>query len=272
MDKKYKNIACNFWNNAYMDNIIDSKYCQDCRNYILSELKEHMSYPVPLPYIGEKFFDKNSRRILFVGIESYAGKELKLGGTPKYDTFDDNWVAELYFTCDHGRSPFWRWVKNIAESIIQKEEDSFRYIAWSNLLKCQARKINIDDSDFEPNEFLCRNCIQNARWIFKEIRELQPYNVIIFSGRKDGCFLSKIFLNDDRGILIKKFDYSGYDLPSRTLKIRKNRDLFTHLKIGEQRIILTNHPRGTPLEIRDEIIRIISDNDWSGAIDWQLPK
>jgi len=270
--KEYNLSNEEFWNHIYRK--FDNKICNDCCKHITSF--RNMSNPQLIPYIGPDF-GKDIHRLMFVGIETYCNNKRDNCKEMEYDIFDTDQVESLFFEREpeeNGYSPFWKWVRRISEEVLEKEsEDAFRHIAYSNLHKCQSRRREGDfcSSSYEIIEELSRNCIQRAGWIYLEIGEIGAKNVIIFSGRAHECLLARLFLGDNEGRLVRKFDYSNYDLKQSVLEKRKDRDLFVHLRDGVRRFIITNHPQGTPLKIRDEIIRIIKYNDWSNATDWKLP-
>lgn len=237
-----------------------------------------MTYPVPIPYIGEKFFDEKSKKILFVGLESYEGKRMEDEYQIPYydDDFDDEQIEHLYFTADNGRSVFWKWVKIITESVYGREDDSFKFIAWSNLHKCQVRDKPKFDSKYEFYEEVSRNCIAQARWIFKEIEILNPDNVVVF-GHGPDKELVKIFLND-HGDYLSYLDISDSKLSIEKKEYWKNRCLFTHLFDSNKNInfIFTLYPKSyvnsiVAETIRNKIIRIITSNFRKEAKEWVMP-
>lgn len=260
------------WNQIYER--FDNKACKDCCNHMLSF--RDMSYPQPIPFIGPNF-GKDIYRLMFVGIETYCNNTRDDPKETEYDIFYTEQVENLFFESkpeENGCSPFWKWVRKISEEVLEKSsEEAFKHIAYSNLHKCQSREKGGDfcSPDYEIIEELSTNCIQKAGWLYREIEKIGAKNVILFSGRACDFLLAKLFLGDIKGALIRKFDYSNCDLEQNVLKKRKDRDLFIHLRDRDRRFIITNHPQGTPREIRNEIIRIIKDNDWSSAVDWKLP-
>ena len=131
---------------------------------------------------------------------------------------------------------------------------------------------SFDTSQYELYKELFLNCIRKAGWIYREINRIGAKNVVLFSGRANECELARILLTDDEGKLLKKFDYSKYDFTEEIMRKWTNRDLFIHLKDGTRRFIVTNHPQGTPTEIRDEIVRIIKSNDWDNSVQWRMPE
>ncbi|MFE3846217.1 hypothetical protein ACFL1L_05110 [Thermoplasmatota archaeon] len=249
-DEKMKRI----WKAIYEDeiNIFDNETCNSCRKDI--QIRAKMSHPVPLPYVGKDFF-QDENNILFAGIESYGGLELKEKQNPKYDPFTLNRMNELYFELDKDKKgrrkyyPFWRWVRTISEEIIGKEDDSFHSIAYSNLLKCQARTYNLDDNEWECFESLCENCIKEIRWIHEEIKYLNPKNVVIFSGIGFDYYLAEMLLDGVRPI----------DIIDKENKITSRKLLFTDFIQGDQRYIITNHPRYSNQIIKERIIDILSN-------------
>lgn len=60
--------------------------------------------------------------------------------------------------------------------------------------------------------------------------------------------------------LFSYFDYRGYDISRNDQRKRKNRDIFIHQKRGDRRYIKTNHPQGTPHEVKHAIIDIIKQS------------
>jgi len=266
------------WDRIY--NGFDNKICNDC----CKQLSEHteISYPQPIPYIGNNF-NIDETRLMFVGIESYCNDPRTNCDKTYYDKFPTEQVERLFFKKKESgvaNSPFWNWVREISTRVLSPERkhlcEAFSRIAYSNLHKCQSRKKGSTmevfcRSNYRINEDLSRNCIQKAGWIYHEIEEIDAKNIIVFAGRKNDGLLARIFLGDDSRYL-KKFDYSKYYLTPRTREMRKDRDVFVHLKDGNRRFIVTNHPQGTPNEIQEEIIRIIKENDWSGAKAWKMPE
>jgi hypothetical protein len=274
MDSTEDNLSReNLWNQIY--NGFNNDVCKTCCNDILPV--RDMSKSQPIPYVGPSF-GKDIYRLLFVGIETYDNEKRDNCEGAKYGEFDTGQVRDLFFETnpeDNGYSPFWKWVKKISQDVLEMgPEDAFRHIAYSNLHKCQSWKKGWDPSspNYQIMEELSINCIQKADWLYREIKKIEAKNIILFSGRRNDCLLARLFLNDNEGGLIRKFDYSRYNLDEKTLKKRSCRDLFIQLRDGARRFIVTNHPQGTPSEIRDEIVRIIKWDDWKNAIDWKLPK
>jgi hypothetical protein len=235
--------------------------CKDCCNHILPF--REMSKPQPIPHIGSSF-SRDRYRLLFVGIETYCNEKRDNCEETDYDVFNRADVKSLFLEMnpkENGRSLFWKWVKKISVDILETEpEEAFEHIAYSNLHKCQSRKKGGDlcSPRYEICEKLSKNCIQKAGWLYREIEKIGAINVILFSGRRRECLLAKLFLDDNEGRLIKWRNHGKV--------------LFTQLRDGAIRFIITNHPQGTPLEVREEIVRIIKHNDWKNAIDWKMPR
>jgi hypothetical protein len=261
------------WDEIYKG--FNSKICSDC--YKQAILSRDMSNPQPIPYVGPEF-GKDQYSLFFCGIETYFNEKRKDFASVKYDMFPTSQVESLYFEKEpekNNYSPFWKWVRRISEEVLKlKPSDTFKHIAYSNLIKCQSRRKGGDffSSSYELSNELPTNCIKRAGWIYREIEKIEAKNVILFAGRAKELYLARLFLDDMEGKMIRKFDYSNCDLPEKILKKRKDRDLFIHLRDGRRRFILTNHPQGTPHEIRDEIVRIVGENDWTGSIEWKMPK
>lgn len=152
--------------------------------------------------------------------------------------------------------------------------DTFKHIAYSNLIKCQSRRKGVDfrESSYDLSTKLAENCVKKAGWIYREIEKIEAKNVILFTGRRNEYYLARLFLDEWEGKMIRKFDYSNYDLPKAFLKRGKDRNLFVHLRDGTRRFILTNHPQGTPNMISDEIVRIVGEDDWTGSVNWKMPR
>lgn len=256
------------WNELYSG--FKKQDCVNCYKQI-SSFNNHkvISFPQPIPYIGPDFH-KNLYGLVFVGIESYNNEvrhKLEMTRYYPFESIEDNpeqasseYIKQLFYGKANPKSQFWKWVKYISEEILGKE-NAFRQIAWTNLLKCQCRKgITLDSDKFEAHQDLIENCIRELGYIFREIQKIKAKNIIVFSGRRDNSILARYFLNDSEGKLLRKFDYSSYPLSDYELKIRKDRDLFIHIKNGNKRFIITNHPRGTPILIRDQIVKIINNN------------
>jgi hypothetical protein len=243
-----------------------------------------MSKPQPIPYVGHDFHN-DEHRLMFVGIETYCNwPPRKDCGKTGYSVFGTAQVERLFFRRSPEisgieYSPFWEWVKVISKEVLspEKKTEAFARIAYSNLHKCQSRKKGSTRDDFCSSSYqstkrLSENCIRKAGWIYREIKEIEPKNVIVFAGRKNQYRLARLFMNDEEGKLLRKFDYGNYELTPSQYEERNERDLFVHLRDGSRRFIVTNHPQGTPNEIRSEIVRIISEDDWSMAEDWKMPK
>jgi len=268
------------WNRIY--DRFDNEVCRNCCEHILSF--RDMSKPQPIPYIGPNFY-KDERRLMFVGIETYCNWPPRKGRSKTgYCEFGTAQVERLFFrkspeVSGIEYSPFWEWVRIISTEVLSHNKnhvEAFTRIAYSNLHKCQSKRKGSTRDDFcrssyQITEELSRNCIQKAGWIYREIDEIKAKNIIIFSGRKNQGLLARLFLGDDEGRLLKKFDYGNYDLPPSQREKRKSRDIFVHLRDGARRFIVTNHPQGTPSEIRNEIVRIIKEDDWGKAEGWRMP-
>ena len=260
MSQKIDNISERYWSHIYEGkfNIFDNKICKECIEQISSD--NEMSSPQPLPFIGTKF-SENSHKIMFVGKGTYSNEK-----QDRYDIFETIDIKDLFL---NDIKPFWNWVREITESVlnIESKDDAFQYFAYSNLHKCQAasKGSDLDSSDYIIYETISENCIQKAGWIYREITEIKPRNVVLFLGYADDCYLSKLFIQNETGI--ETYDYSSYGLDSESFSKGK----IVQLRDGDRRFILTNHPRGTPTIIRDEIIRIIKEDDWTDAINWKMP-
>jgi hypothetical protein len=221
---------------------------------------------------------------MFVGIETYGNwpprKDCEKTG---YDAFSTAQVERLFFRKSTNKSgieysPFWNWVNVISTEVTSPKKDpqeAFRCIAYSNLHKCQVRdgstKKDFDESSYQIDKVSFRNCIQRAGWIYKEIEEIGAKNIVVFSGRKEENLLARIFLGNDEYRTLKTFDYSNSCVTPKQCEKWKGRDLFVHLRDGNRRFIVANHPQGTPEPVRKEIIRIIGEDDWSTAEAWKMP-
>jgi hypothetical protein len=246
------------WDSLY--NHFRDERCENCFNAINSNAR--IAQPEPIPYIGPNF-KKDKHRLMFVGIETYCNKPRDKFSDTEYGVFDQKQIEDLFFKRKESgitNSPFWNWVNSIATEVLSpgNPEDAFSRIAYSNLNKCQSRRKDASEADFcdssyKLSETLSRNCIQWQRWIFKEIDKIDARNIIVFAGRKKGGLLARIFLNYNGNEALSKFEYSDGS--------RKDLDLFIHLRKGGRRFIITNHPQGTPDELRREIVRILKEND-----------
>jgi hypothetical protein len=275
------------WNKIYAG--FDNEVCRECCQQIFSSSSaKYISKPQPMPYIGPDFY-RSEHRLMFVGIETYGNwpprKSLhKTGYKGEFGTAE---VKRLFFEREKKESgiiysPFWRWVRTISTEVTSPTRDpqeAFRCIAYSNLHKCQVRdkptKEIFNDSNYQLDELSFRNCIQRAGWIYKEIEEIGPKNIIVFAGYKEENLLARIFLGKRYRTLSARARTFHYNNSHLTLKDRKKgkgrKDLFVHLRDGKRRFIVTHHPQGTPLVIRKEIIRIIGEGDWSTARVWKMP-
>lgn len=249
------------WDSLYsgFNNIV----CNECIEQVSQT--RIMSNPQPIPYIGPNF-GQDPYGILFYGIETWDNFPRIEGSKADYNVFSTKQVEKLYF---ENYSPFWFWVAAIAEKVLLPNFGfPFAHIAYSNLIKCQARKENNFYSPHYELSETSLNCIRKAGWIFREINRIGAKNIVIFSGIKKDFFLARLLLNMDNHIDITKFDYRNV---TDSRKFDKRNDLFVHLKVGDIRFIITNHPSYTPQQIRDEIIRIIKENDWHSAVNWKMP-
>lgn len=177
-----------------------------------------------------------------------------------------NNISDLFF---NNTKPFWHWVREISKYVfnVETDQEAFPYFAYSNIHKCQAakNKKSLYNYDYVIQKELSKNCVQKAGWIYREINEINPKNVILFLGYAKDCYLAKIFIQNKEDV--NTFDYSLYGLKSKTFKHGK----IIQLREGNRRYILTNHPQGTPIKTLEEIKRIIKTNDWTGAIPWKMP-
>jgi len=270
-----KNLASEvLWNKIYGG--FKNEVCRSCYDCIPPS--RYLTFPQPIPFIGSNFH-KSKHRLMFVGIESYSYKSRRESRDQiGIEEFGTEQVENLFYGKKESGlkySPFWKWVRVISTKIFSTQdlETALSRIAYSNLHKCQARKkgSDPDDSSYQLVEILSEKCIKEAGWIFHEIQEINAKNIIIFIGRKSNCWLAKLFLNNEMEDALTKFDYDNYKLSIEDREKRKNRDLFIHLRDGDRRFIITNHPQGTPNELRDEIIRIITQDDWTNARDCEIP-
>ena len=207
---------------------------------------------------------------MFVGIETY-------GNIPRHSlktSYDEGKFGENR-TWEHfegrngdGRGAFWRWLREITKRIY--DNDNLEYlmskIVYTNLHKCQVRPgKNATEDEFdvskyylEPNSL--KHCIQDARWIHKEIDYLNPKNIVIFSGRKYDGLIARILYESLGGKPneITYFPYRNYGI---TPNEQKKKDIFMHFKDAHaRRYIITNHPQYTSPLIKEEIIKIIKQN------------
>jgi len=227
-----------------------------------------MGYPEQIPFIGSKY-ESEPHRLMFVGIETYGNPERTSLDTDYEKSRFKTELIEEYFK--EKKKPFWRWVNEISTSVINSKDEDYvlSCIAYTNLHKCEVRLSDMDSSNYELDDMSFENCIRNQGWIFKEIEELKPKNVIVFAGRKDEGRLAKLFLGNEK--LFSNFNYSKYsDLTSKQLERWKN-DVFIHLRDGDRRFIITNHPQGTSKIIRSKIIDLILDpNSIGEAKKWKM--
>jgi hypothetical protein len=220
---------------------------------------------------------------MFIGIESYSNKNRVNEDDLRPDIFEAEDVENLYFGKKESGikySPFWEWIRVISAKVLAPEilgyddklKHAFPRIAYSNLHKCQNRRENhkLEESSYELLETLSRNCIHEARWVYREIEAIAPKHVIVFAGsrryKSQTFFLARLFLNY-QAKNIKTIQYSE---KSRWRK-RNGKDFVTKVRDNERRLIVTNHPQGTPTEIRDEIIDTIKENDGSDAEQLSAP-
>jgi len=263
------NLAPNFWDSIYHN--FDNEICKECyRKAKYSML--NLGRPCPLPYVGRNF-SKDEKRLMFVGIESYSSQPRESIDDLTYDIFETEQIQNLYFGKKESGvkySPFWEWVRRISTQILAPQnldykdqlEYAFPRFAYSNLHKCQNWKANHDSNSstyhlFEP---LSRYCIQRNRWIYEEIEAVDPKHVIVFAGTKSlrdkKFFLSRLFLDKEGGDLTT-YKYSS---ASRWQK-RNGKDLLLKVESNRRRLIVASHPQGSPNDLRDEIVRIIKEND-----------
>ena len=268
----FNNLAQDFGERIYRN--FDNEICKQCFQQATSN-NLNLSNPQPLPYVGSIFPD-DEKRLMFVGIESYSNRTRECIEDLEPDVFDTEQVENLYFGNKESGvkySPFWEWVRVISTEIIapknldkkSKLEYAFPRIAYSNLHKCQnwKAKNGSDTTTYNLFEPLSENCIQKARWIHKEIETIKPKIVIVFAGTRSlrglDFFLARLFLCGK----IRLMETYRYD--NNWIK-RNSRDLLLKAKNNDTRFIVTSHPQGTPNVLRNEIIRIIKENDWDGSI------
>ena len=259
------------WDDLY--NGFNNSICKDC--YKQKPNDKTISFPQPIQYIGPQFFN-DDYRLTFVGIETYTNDPRETSEIVRHNPFNLETTREKFYK---SRSPFWAWIRKISQEIVAKDKIFlstrmayvFERIAWTNLLKCQCRSGNdLSRSTYEFDERVATNCIQKAKWIFHEIERIDARNIIVFSGRAHEYALARIFLNLSKDEQVPKFDYTKCDLPSEKIEKWKDRDLFIHLKDANRRFIVTNHPQGTPANVREEIIKIIK-NDLKSPTYWKMP-
>jgi len=254
------------WNKIYAG--FENDICNKCSSNISSY--RFISDPEPIPYVGTDYEIDTKYKLMFVGIESYSNTPRLDSQKIKYNPFCTEQIKALYFKDSKKsgiiNSPFWNWVNDISTKVHGiKPEEAFKKIAYSNLNKCQSRATEegFSKPQYQLVEKLSTNCIKESKWIFKEISEVNPKNVIVFTGIRRGYLLAKLFIGDKN--TIKYFNCNLYD---EDHKWRCGKDLFIHLRDGDRRFIITNHPQGTPNEVKDEIIRIIKDDYWESAEKW----
>lgn len=263
----------NLWSSLY--NEFNSNVCSNCFKQASSN--RDMSNPQPMPYIGSDF-GKDPFGLFFCGIETYSNFMRDECPNMKYEIFPTSQVKSLYFERNpekNNYSPFWKWVRTISEGVMVSEfGEPFKHIAYSNLIKCQSRPKGYDflSSSYSLSCEIATNCVRKAGWIYRETKQIRAKNIIVFAGVKKEFYLARLFLNDLKGSLIRKFDYNSVNSREAIREKRKGKDLFLHLRDGDNRFIVTNHPQGTPHEIRDEIVRVIRENDWTGSMEWWMPE
>lgn len=269
----FGNLAESFRDHVYED--FDNETCRRCYQEVRSS-KRTLSRPQPFPYVGSNFYD-SEKRLMFIGIESYSNQNRKSIEDLEPNIFETEQVERLYFGKKESGikySPFWQWVRVISTEILapknldkdNKLKYAFTRIAYSNLHKCQNRKENSspNKSTYQLLKTLSWNCIKDARWIYREIDAIKPKHIIVFAGSKRlgtrDFFLARLFSKHEE----KKIKTYKYANQSRKKK-RKGKDFILKKKDDEKKFIVTNHPQGTPTEIRTEIIRIIKENNWEDA-------
>ena len=237
--------------------------CNECREYCKSNnLKQ--SHPVPLNYIGCEF--KNDKhKILFVGLEAYYTNKYKKDCTirngqtpdPTRYYFNDYEMDKLFFEENSG---FWRWVREISREVIKKDDESFNYVAWTNLHKCKVHPETIAESGYKFNPKISENCIQNCKWIYNEINILQPKNVVIFgtgnNGRLPKLFFQSSISNFEKKnniYFIKKIDRK------KNIKFIQTYHPSYHLSTKNRKLLLK------------EIIKSIQNSKGVNFSEWDLP-
>jgi hypothetical protein len=234
--------------------------------------------------------------MMFVGIESYSNTVRERCTATIYDTFlkrsefesHDAHFWKWVTTCKTPkRSPFWQWVRIISTQVEEKAEglqpmtpqETFSHIAYSNLLKCQVRRLPssgetketvLAKSKYQVNTEVCVNCIQKAGWIYREIVALDAKNIIVFAGSERNS-LARIFLNYEPDKTLTRFDNTNYKLKEEEQKKVETKNLYLmNLRDGKRRFIITNHPQGTPTVVRDKIVEIIKGN--VSGNPWKMPQ
>jgi len=263
------NIAEHYHKKIYGNNynkLINSDDCKNCRKYCKNNnLKQ--SHPVPLNYVGCEF-NNDKYKILFVGLEAYYLNKYKKKCTiknrqipdPTRYYFDDYDMDQLFF---EENSNFWRWVRNISKEVIKKDDNSFNYIAWTNLHKCKVHEKTIAVPGYTPNPEISKNCIKNCKWVFKEINILQPKNVVIFGTGSNGMLPEMFF----------QLNSSNFDTVNNLYFIRKID------KIKKIKFIQTYHPnyldhlssKNKKLILNEIIESIQNDKLMIKFSEWNLP-
>lgn len=269
----FGNLADSYWNNIYKD--LDKKICRRCYQEVTGSSRRSLSRFQRIPYVGSNF--RNSeKRLMFVGIESYSGEKRQIDEDWEPDEFKTEQVANLYFGKKESGvkfSNFWEWIRVISTEILSpknldktgKLEYAFPRFAYSNLHKCQSWEENQDSDNTTYNliETLSLNCIKKTRCIYNEIKRINAKHIIVFAGTKGSktqdFFLARLFL----GYGNKSIQTYKYSMPK--WQKRNGRDILIKLKDNERRFIVTNHPQGTPIEIRKRIIKILKQDYWDDA-------
>lgn len=128
--------------------------------------------PPLLPYwVGERF-NETRERVLFVGKSHRDEPGTTLPSRIMMDATE--FVPDLW----EKRWPYWRYTRDIAESLYGPEGRDF--VALTNLIKCT----NVEDGSTDRTTYQMADCcVLQLGAIWKEIELLQPATIVFYTHR-----------------------------------------------------------------------------------------
>ncbi len=215
------------------------------KNEICNECKKHdskLNSPVSIYHVGEEF-DKSNDTILFVG-KTAVGGDGEFSGLPFDEDklfIDATKFGEKSLDGNEHKSPFYSYTKEIIEKYYGSYENGKKYIAFSNMVKCNNGTTE-DTTEYQVQE----HCVNKLRVIWKEVEILYPKRIIFYTHTTYDYFIEKYFKESNlENIIDFKTSPIGPQWHGRCTD-KNNNIICEFLRLG--------HPQG---KIKDEFVNVV---------------
>ena len=179
----YSEAEKKLWEMYKEKGVGDCETCMGCRG---EERNGHLSRPVSAWFVGDRFYENDHLRILFVGKNAR-------GFFPDAEKEEDRGVSagiNNAFGCRLNLTgkgwAFWNYTREIIGECFG--DDSPEHVALTNMVKC-----NNSDSIDTTTEMMKASCIRNLRILTEEIRIVNPTHIVFYTGWDYDDYIKDVF-------------------------------------------------------------------------------